>query len=70
MKDVVGSRNTVNGKLLSSSHYGFFGMLLKLKVEINSRIVTPFSGPKTVTASGCSWWNSAVEKRGLKCCNL
>jgi hypothetical protein len=67
MKGGVGSRNTVNGNLLSSSHYGLFGMLLKLKVGINSRIVT---GPKTVTSSGCSWWNSAVEKRGLKCCNL
>jgi hypothetical protein len=70
MKDAVGSRNTVNENLLSSIHYGFFEMLLKLKVEFNSRIVTPFSGPKTVTANGCSWWNSAVEKRGLKCCYL
>jgi hypothetical protein len=67
MKDGVGSRNIVNGNLLSSSLYGFFGILLKLKIEINSRIIT---GPKTVTSSGCSWWNSAVEKRGLKCCNL
>ena len=33
----------------------FFGMLLELKVEINSRIVTPFTGPRTVTSSGCSW---------------
>jgi len=37
MKDVVGSRNTVNGNLLSSSHYGFFAMLLKMKVESNCR---------------------------------
>jgi len=55
MKDAVGNRNTVNGNLLSSSHHGFFEMLLELKVEINSRIVTPFTGPKTVTSSGCSW---------------
>ena len=68
MKDAVGNRNTVNGNLLSSSHYGFFGMLLELKVEINSRIVTPFTGPKTVTFSGCSWWNIAMGKRGLKYC--
>jgi len=47
MKDAVGNRNTVNGNLLAFSYYGFFGMLLKLKVEINSRIVTPFTGPKT-----------------------
>jgi len=33
MKDAVGSMNTVNGNLLSSSNYGFFGMLLKLKFE-------------------------------------
>jgi hypothetical protein len=37
---MLGRRNTVNGNLLSSTHYGFFGMLLRLKVEINSRIVT------------------------------
>jgi hypothetical protein len=47
MNDAVGSRNTVNGNLLAVSYYGFFGMLLKLKVEINSRIATPFTGPKT-----------------------
>jgi hypothetical protein len=64
MKDAVGSRNTENWYLFSSSHYGFFGMLLKLKVEINSRIVT---GTKTVTSSDYSWWNSAVERRGMKC---
>jgi len=46
MKNVVGSRNTVNGNLLSSNHCGILGMLLELKVEINSRIVTPFTGPK------------------------
>ena len=62
---VLGSRNSVKGNLLSFSHYGFFVMLLKLEVEGNSRIVTPFTGPKTVTSNGCSWWNSAVEKRGL-----
>jgi hypothetical protein len=51
MKDAVGSRNTVNGNLLSSSNYGFIVMLLKLKVEINSRIVT---GSKTVISSNCN----------------
>jgi len=70
MKDAVGSRNTVSRNLLSFSHYGFFVMLLKLKVESNSRIATSFTGPKTVTSNGCICWNSAVEKRGLKCCNL
>ena len=60
MKDAVESRNTVNGYLLSSSHYGFFVMLLKLEVESNSRIVTPLTGPKTVTSSDCSWWNIAA----------
>jgi len=33
MKGGVWNRNTVNGNLFSSSHYGYFGMLLKLKVE-------------------------------------
>jgi hypothetical protein len=33
MKDGVGKSNTVNGNLLPFSHYGFFGILLKLKVE-------------------------------------
>jgi len=46
MKDAVGSRNTVNGNLFSSNHFEIFGMLLALKVEINSRIVIPFNGPK------------------------
>jgi len=67
MKD-VGCRDTVKGNSISSSRYGFFVMLLKLKAESNCRIVTPFTGPKTVTSSGCSWWNSWVGKRGLKCC--
>jgi len=46
MKDVVGSRTTVIGNLLSSNYCGFFGKILELKVEINSRIVTPYTGPK------------------------